>query len=256
MVTLAHRKETTMAYRRFWVTAAALLALLAATPATFAVITYLVPMQTVLKDSTFIVTAKVDTLDKDKLTTIFVVDEDLKGKLPHRKLLINLTGDSEAKKDDHTGKLLKRLAPKMNVVLFVMSRGADYHVFAYSNGTWFHLIAAKAGDPEKTVFAFTHCEPYLTRTFKGTTEEMKKVVVDGLSGKAKPPEPNVKEPPGFGPEVMPEEKGKPGNTGVMLLARFPACGKQVKVGVCSESRLRLSNPQLVAKPQATHETDS
>jgi hypothetical protein len=188
---------------------AALLGLLLFDRAADAVIVRLTPLKEILDDSSFIVAAKVDLIDAAKLGTVFVADQDLKNKFPVRKLYINLTGDTEAKKDDHTTKMLKRLAPKMTVVLFVLTdKSGDYVILAYTNGTWFQLVAKKTADPELTVFAFTHCEPYLTRTFKGTTDEMKKVVVDGLSGKAKPPPPNTKEPPGLGPEVMPEEKGK------------------------------------------------
>jgi hypothetical protein len=81
-----------------------------------------------------------------------------------------------------------------------------YGAFSYSNGTWFQLLATKVPENQKTVFAFLHCEPYLRKTFKGTTEEMKTAVCDVVAGRAKPPEPNPKEPSGLGPEVMPEKK--------------------------------------------------
>ena len=58
----------------------------------------------------------------------------------------------------------------------------------------------------KTAWAFLHCEPYFTRTYKGTTDELKAVVEKTLSGKAAPPEPNEKAEPGFGP--LPEKKSE------------------------------------------------
>lgn len=48
--------------------------------------------------------------------------------------------------------------------------------------------------------AFHHFEPYLRRTFKGTTAEMRQVIIDGLSGKKAPPY-DPKEKGGFGPEL-------------------------------------------------------
>jgi hypothetical protein len=47
-------------------------------------------------------------------------------------------------------------------------------------------------------------EPYLRTTFKGTTAELQKVLVDHLAGKGKLPEP-IKEEPGFGPEYQPKK---------------------------------------------------
>src|SRR5271165_2551199 len=91
--------------------AIAVVLLLAGTPAAHAVITALYPLRVVLADSPYIVTAQVELVDAGKPAAIFTIEEDLKGKFPVRRLLVNLTGDSEAKKDDHTAKLLKRLGP-------------------------------------------------------------------------------------------------------------------------------------------------
>src|SRR5207249_244863 len=44
-------------------------------------------------------------------------------------------------------------------------------------------------------------EPYLRGTFKGTTERLRQIIIDGLAGKKEPPPPNEKEPPGYGPEL-------------------------------------------------------
>ena len=49
--------------------------------------------------------------------------------------------------------------------------------------------------------AFHHFEPYLRRTFKGPSDEMRQVIIDGLSGKKAPPPYDPKEPGGFGPEL-------------------------------------------------------
>ena len=55
-----------------------------------------------------------------------------------------------------------------------------YTAFGYTNGTWFQMIGQAEDDPAKVRWGFTHCEPYLRRTFKGTTEALKQVVQDGL----------------------------------------------------------------------------
>jgi hypothetical protein len=175
--------------------------LLITVPSAFGLITATLPLSKFLDDAKFICTVKVETIDTEKLGAVLVVEDDLKGKLPVRRLLLNLKGDSEAKKYDHTKQLLKRLAPRMTIVLFVGEDKGQYSAFAYSNGTWFHMIATKAADVPKTVFAFTHCEPYLRKTFKGTTEELKAVLSDVVAGIAKAPDADPKEPPGLGPEA-------------------------------------------------------
>ncbi len=187
-----------------WAVAAVLgLCLLAATPAR-ALITALTPLSNVLAESTFIVSAKVESVDAEKGTMVVVVEDDLKGKSPIRRLPIVLKGDAEAKKKNHIPQLLKRVAPKLPVVLFMLKQDKKYTTFVYTNGTWFQLAGVEADGAVR--WTLTHGEPYLRKTFKGTTAELKQTVVDGLAGKKDPPKPDTKEKPGFGPEVELEKK--------------------------------------------------
>jgi outer membrane protein assembly factor BamB len=173
-------------------------------PPAQALIMRLTPLSEVLSQQQLIFTVKVESLDADKLTMVLTVDEELKGKAPFKRLPINLKGDREAEKDKQVPQLLKRLAVKLPLVVFAEGRGNRYTAFCYTNGTWFQMTGTK--DDDKVRWALTHAEPYLRRTFKGTTEELRQVVVDGLADKKKPPEPNPKEEPGLGPEVTPEPK--------------------------------------------------
>ena len=79
------------------------------------------------------------------------------------------------------------------------------------------MLATKVPEADKTVFAFTNGEPYLRRTFKGTTEEMKTVVSEVLAGKGKAPKTDPKEPPGFGPEATPEKKDSNNQVGEAVI---------------------------------------
>ncbi len=181
--------------------------LLLATPAQ-GLITRLTPLRDVLHEATFIFTAKVESVDADKPSMVLVVDEDLKGKTPVRKLPVLFKGDAEAKKNNHIPLILKRVAPKLPLVLFVLKRDKKYTAFAYTNGTWFQMIGVEADGMVR--WSFTHGEPYLRKTFKGSTADLKQIVVDSLAGKKKPPEPDTKEKPGFGPEVEAEKKSQSG----------------------------------------------
>src|SRR5215469_14089301 len=168
--------------------------LLAATPA-HALITRPMPLRLLLEDSTFIVAATVESVDADKPAMVVVVDEDLKGKSPLRKLAVLFKGDAEAKKNNHVPLILKRVAPKLPLVLFILQKDKQYTAFAYTNGTWFQIVGVEADGMVR--WSFTHGEPYLRKTFKGDTADLKQIIVDGLAGKKEPPKPDSKEKPGF-----------------------------------------------------------
>ncbi|HEY7157856.1 MAG TPA: PQQ-binding-like beta-propeller repeat protein [Gemmataceae bacterium] len=177
--------------------------LLVATPA-HALITRPMPLRLLLEDSTFIVAATVESVDADKPAMVVVVEENLKGKSPLRKLPVLFKGDAEAKKNKHVPLILKRVAPKLPLVLFILQRDKKYTAFAYTNGTWFQIVGVESDGVVR--WSFTHGEPYLRKTYKGGTADLKRIIVDGLAGKKEPPKSDSKEKPGFGPEVEAEKK--------------------------------------------------
>lgn len=166
----------------------------------FAVITGRLPLKDVLADNEFIFVAKVEKLYPEKPAMILSVVEELKGKMPVRKLPVNLGARRDGKKDLPV--LLKRVAVDLPVLLFVKQRADEevWETFLFTNGSWFHLLGQKREDGSST-WSFLNGEPYLRRTFKGTTAELRQVVIDALSGKKEPPAPNDNEPKGYGPEV-------------------------------------------------------
>lgn len=195
-----------MSVRRM--TAGALLAagcfLLYSRPA-LALIEALTPLARIIGDADEVFVAHFDRVDAEKPAAIIVWDEDLEGKTPLRRLPVNLTGD----KEKHTPQFLKRIAPKLPVILFVTHRNGKSLALGYTNGTWFQLIGTADDAAGRRVrWTFTHCEIYLRRTFTGTTKELIEVVGDSLAGKRKAPEVNPKEPPGFGPEVKQDDNDK------------------------------------------------
>ncbi len=178
----------------------ALFIIVVATPAVLAVIMALLPLQTVIRSSQYIVVAKIEKVYPEKPAMLLNVEDDLKGKLPYRKLPVHLKGDSEADKLNHVPQLLKRLANDMPIILFVEEKDKKLTALAYTNGTWMQLVGDKTG-ADTAVWSLTHGEPYLRRTFKGPTAELKSLLIDVLAGKKRAPEIDKKESPGFGPEV-------------------------------------------------------
>ncbi|HEV3204609.1 MAG TPA: hypothetical protein VGY77_09505, partial [Gemmataceae bacterium] len=168
------------------------------------VITRLTPLKEVLAGEKFIFVAKIEKIDPDNQTVLFKVDENLKGKPSFGKIPLNLTGDREGQKEKHPAAMLKRLAPGISVIVFASpnKQNTRYSAFGFTEGTWFQMIGQVDKEDATVVrWSFTHCEPYLRRTFKGTTAELRKVIIDGLEGKKPPPEPDAKEQPGLGPEI-------------------------------------------------------
>ena len=164
--------------------------------AAWAFIQKLFPLQEFIDDSDFLFTATVEKVDADKPSTVLVVVKNLKGEAPFARIPINLTGD----KQKHTPQLLKRIAPDLPLVVGLKrDPSGKFMMLAYTNGTWFQVLGQTDGD--QTRWAFTHCEIYLRRTFKGTTDELRQIIANVLAGKAKAPPANPKEPPGFGPPL-------------------------------------------------------
>jgi outer membrane protein assembly factor BamB len=180
--------------------ALALVVLLALVTPAFGLITAKMPLADFLETSTVIVTATVQELDPDRPSMVLKVDETLKGKAPFETMPVLLKGDAGAVKRKESPQLLKRLAVKLPVVVFAMKKKKEeYAAWVYTNGTWFGISGVQVDKEWR--WSFVHLEPYLRRTYKGTTKEMTQTVRDALANKKKPPEPDDKEKPGLGPEV-------------------------------------------------------
>jgi hypothetical protein len=184
--------------------ALAAFALLISAPMVHGVITALLPLRDVVQAANYVCVAKVDQFLPDKPAMVLTVQEDLRGKNPFRKMPVVLQGDDEAKKLNHVPQLLKRLGPDLPLILFVTDNNTDNKqqllALTYTNGTWMQLVGKRTGDGT-AVWSLTHGEPYLRRTFSGTTAELRQVLVDALAGKKRLPDINKAESPGFGPEV-------------------------------------------------------
>jgi hypothetical protein len=195
---MASDKETSRMPFRFAVYAQILLFLAPGSTAAF--IQRTIPLKDVIAAESWIFTARVASIDSAANTVTLKVEQELKGKVPRKQFAFLLFGDDKARQAEHKAQLLERIEPAQELVVFGSQRGTKTTLFAYTNGTWFQVV----GEPhqgQSVLFSFTHFEPYLRRTFKGATEELRQIVADGLAGKIKPPPPNPKEPPGLGPPL-------------------------------------------------------
>ena len=181
---------------------ATMLILLGVSSSAFAAIKKPLPLKDVLEQEQVIVVAEVEKTAPDKPSATFKIIENLKAKSPVETLAVNMTGDSEAQKLKQAPMMFDRQTPGRKLVLFISKNEESYSCFAFTEGTWLQLQGTKDG--EQIRWAFLHGEPYLRRTFAGTTAELMETVKECLAGKRLPPAWNEKEPPGYGPIAKPK----------------------------------------------------
>jgi len=170
------------------------------------------PLHLFVRDGTYIVQVRVTQFDADKSRFVFEVEQDIKGKLEQRTMptVWKLEPDSKWEGIRTLPRLLKSFGPDQQAILFINDSGGFWHnkgntrknpiAFGFIDGSWFCLESTKVDDG-KLLWRLAQGEPYLRTTFKGTTAEMNKMLVDHLAGKGKLPDP-VKAEPGFGPEYQ------------------------------------------------------
>lgn len=173
------------------------------------------PLRLFVRDATQIVQVRVTRFDAENNRLVFDVEQDINGKLEQRSMNVvwKLEPDSKWEGIRTLPRLLKSFGPDQQAILFINDTGGFWHnagnerknpiAFGYTNGSWFCLESTKL-DNGKLLWKLAQGEPYLRTTFKGTTAELNKVLVDHLAGKGKLPDP-VKEEPGFGPEYQPKK---------------------------------------------------
>ncbi len=143
---------------------------------------------------------------------IFKLDKKLKGETPFDRIPMNMTGDDEAKKEGDTKKVFDRLDSKRELVFFVRSGEALQREDFRRRFVVLRLRPTRCRRQNAVrLQAFLHGEPFLRRTFKGTSAEMVKTVENALAKKAKPPEPDEGEATATGGRR--EAEGRTGASG-------------------------------------------
>ena len=173
------------------------------------------PLKLFVGDATQIVRVRVTKFDPVNSRLVLDVEQDIKGKMEPRTLNVvwKVEPDSKWEGIRTLPRVLKCFGPDQQAILFINDAGGFWHnkgatrknpiAFGFTNGSWFCLESTRRDDG-KLLWRLAQGEPYLRTTFKGTTAELNKLLVDHLAGKGKLPEP-VKSEPGFGPEYQPKK---------------------------------------------------
>ena len=161
-----------------------------------AVIIRLTALGELVSESSFIVEAQIVSLDEKRPAMVLEVTRSLKGKTELKKLPVLIgEGDAGAKKRNEVPQLLQRIAEKLPVVVFVSQRDKEYTAFVFSEGTWYSLEGQTVDGEVR--WRFAHLEPYLRRTFAGSTTELLQL----LQANKGYPKPDAKGKPGLGPPL-------------------------------------------------------
>jgi len=161
-----------------------------------AVIIRLTALAELVSESSFIVEAQIVSVDEKRPAMVLQVTRPLKGKTELKKLPVLIgEGDAGAKKRNEVPQLLQRIAEKLPVVVFVSQRDKEYTAFVFSEGTWYSLEGQTVDGEVR--WRFAHLEPYLRRTFAGSTTELLQL----LQANKGYPKPDAKGKPGLGPPL-------------------------------------------------------
>jgi hypothetical protein len=155
------------------------------------------PLKQVLAQEEVMALVAVSARSTDPPQVTFQVRGKLKGEPPVQELTLDMTGDAEAIRGKQTPELLKRLTLAREGIVFLSQDGEATSCFVFIEGTWFRASGQKKANT--WTWKLAHAEPYLRRTFAGTTAQLKSII----EGKTPPPEWNEKQAPGYGP--LPEK---------------------------------------------------
>lgn len=161
-----------------------------------AVIQRVYPLGDIIKDAQAIAVLRVSSAARGRSELVLGGPVARKGRFPAGKLVARVAADMPGQ----DAQLLARLKPGMRTVLFYSQVGAEQVVLGYSEGTWFRLTARAP----RASWRFLHFEPFLRRSFSGSTAEMERIVQQVVAGRGKAPPPKPAEKPGIGP--LPTER--------------------------------------------------
>lgn len=150
----------------------------------------LMPFSNIVDQSHVIMVGHTTALNPTNKTFTVAVDKVLKGSNTFEIVQGNLAGGQYW----HPDAAWRHVKVGQTVVVFYARDGGRIVSLAHLDGFFIQFYSESGKPAKETWWNFTHIELRLRRTFDGTTEELIKLLTDGLAGKVKWPEPNPKMP--------------------------------------------------------------
>ena len=132
----------------------------------------------VLDACTNIVFGKVKSVDVRRLRGVIAVEEDVKGKSNMTEIKVNFA-TGQYLRESTPQKMVRLLKVGMPIIVFYQQSGG-IDSLGYVNDTWFQTRAY--GRYSSGWWAFTHIDPFMSRTFNGSTTEFQGIVRAILAG--------------------------------------------------------------------------
>jgi hypothetical protein len=155
-----------------------------------AVVKRIYPLDQIIADADTVTALRVESLDAKAHVAVLGRTRLMKGKPAWTKLTVRLSGGDDARQ---LPMIEARLTRPRLVILFSKT---DLFALGYVEGTWFRIV--EPPHPEADPWVFVHLEPYLRRTFHGTSAQMDRIAVAVARGARKGPPPDLYVPPGYG----------------------------------------------------------
>jgi hypothetical protein len=144
-------------------------------------------LQEILDACANVVFGTVKSVDEKKLHVVIQVEQNAKGKSEYKQIKIDATLGMEPEIQNAPAAFIQMMKPGLPVVFFYNSIGKRLVSLGYVAGQWFQAFAIDEPNKDNILWRYTHTEIYMYRTFCGSVEFLKNVIVDTLAGKTVAP---------------------------------------------------------------------
>ncbi|MBM3234847.1 hypothetical protein FJZ31_00975 [Candidatus Poribacteria bacterium] len=144
-------------------------------------------LQEILDACANVVFGTVKTVDDKKLQVVIQVEQNAKGKSEYKQIKIDATLGMEPEIQNAPAAFIQMMKPGLPIVFFYNSIGKRLVSLGYVAGQWFQAFALDEPNKDNILWRYTHIQIYMYRTFCGSVESLKNVIVDTLAGKTVAP---------------------------------------------------------------------
>lgn len=144
-------------------------------------------LQEILDACTNVVFGTVKSVDEKNLQVVIQVERNVKGESEYRRIKIDATLGMEPGIQNAPYSFIQMMKPGLPVVFFYNNTGKRLVSLGYVAGRWFQAFAIDEPNKGDILWRYTHIQIYMYRTFCGSVEHLKDVIVDTLAGKTVAP---------------------------------------------------------------------
>ena len=144
-------------------------------------------LQEILDACTNVVFGTVKSVDEKKLQVFIQVEQNAKGESEYKQIKIDSTLGMEPGIKNAPSAFIQMMKPGLPVVFFYNNTGKRLVSLGYVAGRWFQAFAIDEPNKDNFLWRYTYIQIYMYRTFCGSVECLKNVIMDTLAGKTVAP---------------------------------------------------------------------